>query len=251
MRLLAYVLCIEVLVNSKSYESDDEEKVEHVIKERDSKMSTKDSGDGDLIPVIDADVDHIEDVPNPDDTTDDAFIIKEEIRGRPERVAKREAESLSLQRSALDEPKKVEIPKIVSDRKYEEEIDFPLWIFLLLVPLVVTLIIAIGCFAFYKRAYDKVAKENEEKKAMEKAIQSKKEADERQKAGLPMSALDLDPTGHPVGIKVMRDPDLDSAAREEAPRVYRMIYTKNKWKTVDRVPSDMSFEIPSDSFCAS
>ncbi|KAK6749132.1 hypothetical protein RB195_001624 [Necator americanus] len=46
---------------------------------------------------------------------------------------------------------------------------------------------------------------------------------------------------------IMRDPDLDSAAREEAPKTYKMVYSRNKWRTVDKVPSDISFQIPSES----
>ncbi|EYC14879.1 hypothetical protein Y032_0039g59 [Ancylostoma ceylanicum] len=32
-----------------------------------------------------------------------------------------------------------------------------------------------------------------------------------------------------------------------APRIYKMVYSGNKWRTVDKVPSNMSFEIPSES----
>ncbi|VDM83536.1 unnamed protein product [Strongylus vulgaris] len=39
------------------------------------------------------------------------------------------------------------------DQIHDDEDDFPYWIFLMLLPLIVTLIVAIGCFAFYKRAY--------------------------------------------------------------------------------------------------
>ncbi|RCN48839.1 hypothetical protein ANCCAN_05122 [Ancylostoma caninum] len=34
---------------------------------------------------------------------------------------------------------------------------------------------------------------------------------------------------------IMRDPDLDSAAREEAPRIYKMVYSGNRWRTVEEV----------------
>ncbi|EYC14877.1 hypothetical protein Y032_0039g59 [Ancylostoma ceylanicum] len=157
--------------------------------------------------------------------------------------------------------------KAAPEKKSEPRVHpFPYWIFMTLIPLVFTLMVFIGCFVFYKRAYNKAIKESWqeiEKKRKEQKKKRRKDEDERGAAGLPMSAMDMEAPGSDYAgfgtefnipkIKegglgsIMRDPDLDSAAREEAPRIYKMVYSGNKWRTVDKVPSNMSFEIPSES----
>ncbi|WKY03416.1 hypothetical protein Q1695_004840 [Nippostrongylus brasiliensis] len=134
--------------------------------------------------------------------------------------------------------------------------NFPFWT-LLLVPLIVVLIIAIVCFALTKRSYNKAVKKMEELQKREQ------ELSKREGAGAATSARDNEAPGSGYagfgsdtngkrpregGMgSIMRDPDMDPSVIPEKAQVSRMIYSRQRWRTVDRVPSDMSFEIPSET----
>ncbi|KJH47501.1 hypothetical protein DICVIV_06439 [Dictyocaulus viviparus] len=103
-------------------------------------------------------------------------------------------------------------------------------------------------------------------RSVEAKTKSSHTSDSRNNAGLPMSARAMndefsgsDYDGFEGGAKrvhkvqeggigsIMRDPDLDSCTKPEKASVSRMVYKSHTWITVDKIPSDMSFEIPSDS----
>ncbi|KHJ79865.1 hypothetical protein OESDEN_20475 [Oesophagostomum dentatum] len=179
----------------------------------------------------------------------------------------RKARSLSdkpVWKKSVRKSREKELSKVEKSAADTKEEGFPYWIFILLLPLMGTLIMGITCFVIYMRAYDKAKKETQEssRKEQQKQIQSESIKEiERFCAGLPMSSVGKNITDSEAasgsykpqvkegGIgSIMRDPDLDSAAREEAPRTYKMVYKGDKWKTVDKVPSDISFHIPSETF---
>uniref|UniRef100_W6NBG5 Uncharacterized protein n=1 Tax=Haemonchus contortus TaxID=6289 RepID=W6NBG5_HAECO len=137
--------------------------------------------------------------------------------------------------------------------EYKDEDDgFPIWIFIVLIPLVLLLLISIACFAITKKSLDSALKKRDQ---MLKS-QARKEAGQACSA-VDGSLMGTDYAGFGTEVRkpvreggmgsIMRDPDDDPSVRPEKAQISRMVYVNNQWKTVDKVPSDMSFEIPSES----
>ncbi|KAJ1352881.1 hypothetical protein KIN20_009374 [Parelaphostrongylus tenuis] len=160
-----------------------------------------------------------------------------------------------------------------SHPEHEPDHEPPWWIFSLLLPLLVVLLISIGCFFLSIHAYNKARKKKEMRKNQSQSqIQkptslynevAKNTSSPCQPGNGPPKPAPPPSSGHDSESNefesaarsvreggmgsIMRDPELDLCTKPEKASVNRMVYKAHTWTTVDKVPSDMSFEIPSDS----
>ncbi|KAK6749134.1 hypothetical protein RB195_001625 [Necator americanus] len=108
--------------------------------------------------------------------------------------------------------------------------EFPFWVFLMFIPLIITLIIFISCFVIQRHGYNKAVAENKEAKKDEKSRSGSTEGQDRKSAGLPMSALDMElPILDYAGFRT--EPNGPTyAVNEEPPTVSEVLVCIQKMK---------------------